>query len=75
MAQAATLWHDPLRLEQGKVIDLLPDRSEKSTEQWLRNHPGTQIVSRDRASLYAAAATKAAHRRYKSLTVGTYFTT
>jgi transposase len=46
-------------LEGGKVIDLLPDRSEKSTEQWLRNHPGTEIVSRDRASLYAAAATKA----------------
>jgi hypothetical protein len=46
-------------LEGGKVIDLLPDRSEKSTEQWLRNHPGTEIVSRDRASLYASAATKA----------------
>src|ERR1035437_5175119 len=59
MAQAATLWHDPLRSEAGKVIDLLPDRSEKSTEQWLRNHPGTEIVSRDRASLYASAATKA----------------
>ena len=49
-------------LEHGKVIDLLPDRSEKSTEQWLRSHPGTEIVSRDRASLYAAAATKAAPR-------------
>jgi len=47
-------------LEQGKVIDLLPDRSEKSTEQWMRSHPGTEIVSRDRASLYAEAATKAA---------------
>jgi transposase len=47
-------------LERGKVVDLLPDRSEKSTEQWLSNHPGTEIVSRDRASLYAAAATKAA---------------
>lgn len=38
-------------LEQGKVVDLLPDRSELSTEQWLRNHPGAEIVSRDRASL------------------------
>jgi transposase len=47
-------------LEGGKVIDLLPDRSEESTAQWLRSHPGTEIVSRDRASLYAAAATKAA---------------
>ncbi len=47
-------------LEQSKVIDLLPERSEGSTEDWIRNHPGTEIVSRDRASLYAEAATKAA---------------
>src|SRR5450756_830575 len=47
-------------LEQGKVIDLLPERSETSTEDWIRHHPGTEIVSRDRASLYAEAATKAA---------------
>jgi transposase len=47
-------------LEQGKVIDLLPERSEKSTGDWMRRHPGTEIVSRDRASLYAEAATRAA---------------
>jgi transposase len=47
-------------LERGKVIDLLPDRSEESTERWLHEHPGAEIVSRDRASLYAEAATKAA---------------
>lgn len=47
-------------LECGKVVDLLPDRSAESTAQWLRTHPGTEIVSRDRASLYAEAATKAA---------------
>lgn len=46
-------------LEQGKVIDLLPERSEKSTEDWIRRHPETEIVSRDRASLYAEAATRA----------------
>jgi hypothetical protein len=45
-------------LEQGKVIDLLSERSEASTEAWIRHHPGTEIVSRDRAS-YAEAATKA----------------
>jgi integrase len=32
----------------------------ESTAKWLRAHPGTEIVSRDRASLYAQAATKAA---------------
>ncbi len=47
-------------LERGKVIDLLPVRSAESTEHWLRTHPGTEIVSRDRASLYSEAATKAA---------------
>ena len=47
-------------LERGKVIDLLPERSEESTEAWMRYHPGTEIVSRDRTSLYAEAATKAA---------------
>jgi transposase len=47
-------------LERGKVVDLLPDRSTESTAQWLRAHPGTEIVSRDRASLYADAATRAA---------------
>jgi transposase len=47
-------------LERGKVVDLLPDRSAESTGQWLRAHPGTEIISRDRASLYAEAATKAA---------------
>jgi transposase len=49
-------------LERGKVVDLLPDRSAESTAQWLRAHPGTEIVSWDRASLYAEAATKAAPR-------------
>jgi transposase len=47
-------------LERGKVVDLLPDRSSESTAQWLRTHPGTEIVSRDRASLYAQAAAAAA---------------
>lgn len=49
-------------LERGKVIDLLPDRSAESTERWLRAHPGAEIISRDRASLYAEAATHAAPR-------------
>ena len=47
-------------LERGKVIDLLPDRSAESSAAWLRMHPEIQIVSRDRASLYAEAANSAA---------------
>src|SRR5581483_600375 len=47
-------------LERRKVIDLLPDRSAESTAAWLKKHPGIEIVSRDRASLYAEAADIAA---------------
>jgi transposase len=47
-------------LENGGVVDLLPDRSAESTARWLRAHPGVEIISRDRASLYAEAAAKAA---------------
>jgi transposase len=46
-------------LERGRVIDILADRSSASTEQWMRRHPTIEIVSRDRASLYAEAADKA----------------
>jgi transposase len=49
-----------LRLEHGKVIDLLANCGAESAERWLRAHPGTEIISRDRASLYAQAATNAA---------------
>jgi transposase len=47
-------------LEKGKVIDLLADRSVDSTEAWLRAHPGIEIVSRDRSSVYSEAAVRAA---------------
>jgi len=46
-------------IERGKVIDLLPDRSTESTAEWLMTHPGIEIISRDRASLYAEAVAKA----------------
>ncbi len=49
-------------LERGKVIDLLPDRSADSTGAWLSAHPGIEVVSRDRASLYAEAADRAVPR-------------
>jgi transposase len=49
-------------LERRKVIDLLPDRSAESTAAWLRAHPGIEIVSRDRASLYAEAVHRAVPR-------------
>jgi transposase len=47
-------------LEQHTPIDLLPERSAESLAAWLRLHPGTRIVSRDRASLYAEGAARGA---------------
>ena len=47
-------------LKRGQVIDSLPDRSAESTAAWLRAHPHVEILSRDRASLYAEAATRTA---------------
>ncbi len=49
-------------LETRKVIDLLPDRESQTVAAWLRQHPGTEIVSRDRASAYSEATRKAAPR-------------
>lgn len=40
-------------LEQGNVVDILPDRTAESLAQWLQAHPGVAIVSRDRAGTYA----------------------
>ena len=47
-------------LELRKSIELLPDRKEETLEAWLRTHPEIEVVSRDRAGEYAAAARKGA---------------
>jgi transposase len=47
-------------LERGAVIDLMPGRDGAALRQWLSDHPGVELISRDRASAYAQAATEAA---------------
>lgn len=43
-----------------RVVDLLPDREEKSLITWLRKQPKLEIITRDRYGKYRRAATKGA---------------
>lgn len=47
-------------LEQGRIIELLPDRDSKTLQTWLEAHPGIEVISRDRANAYSDAIRKAA---------------
>ncbi len=49
-------------LERHALVDVLPDRSADTFARWLGEHPGVEVVSRDRGGEYAEAARRAAPR-------------
>lgn len=42
-------------LERRSAIELLPDRERSTLAEWLKAHPGVEIVTRDRSRAYAEA--------------------
>jgi transposase len=48
-----------VNLQTHRPLDLLPDRTADAVLPWLKRHQEIEVVSRDRASAYADAATKA----------------
>ncbi|MGX5853739.1 transposase [Dyadobacter jiangsuensis] len=57
-------------LDQRKPIDLLPDREGRTLENWLAAHPGIELITRDRSSIYANAVTSACPNAVQWPTVG-----
>jgi transposase len=47
-------------LERRRLVDLLPERSSQSLASWLKQHPGIEVISRDRAAVYAEGAAQGA---------------
>jgi transposase len=44
-------------LERGRPLELLPDRRAETLTTWLKEHPGVEVVTRDRSFEFAKGIT------------------
>ncbi|MFF4121744.1 transposase [Streptomyces sp. NPDC001714] len=58
-------------VEAGRVVDVLPDRSSETFAAWLTEHPGAEIICRDRATAYTKAVKEPPLTPWKSRIAGT----
>jgi transposase len=49
-----------VNLERRTLVDVVPDSSADTLARWLSEHPGVEVVSRDRGGEYAEVAKRAA---------------
>ena len=55
-------------LERRQPVALLPDRTAEMVAQWLQEHPGVEVIARDRSQAYAAGARQEAATATQSRT-------
>ncbi len=60
-----------INLEKRLPIDVLPDRESATLAKWLQEHPGVELISRDRGGDYAKVAKRGRLMQNRSLIVGT----
>ncbi len=52
-------------ISTSRVVDVLPDRTAETLAAWLQDHPGVEIVCRDRASVYAEGVARGAPQAFQ----------